>query len=93
MPVYIAHYKSPNGSSQVSGVFEFSSSHRAGSKQNMHDARMCMLESYGNEAVAWIIDSIEAKKSDDVRSDHQMELDFREPAEHRPKKCIVRGFK
>lgn len=52
MPVYIAHYKSPNGSSQVSGVFEFSSSHRAGSKQNMHDARMCMLESYGNEAVA-----------------------------------------
>ncbi|MDO5358007.1 MAG: hypothetical protein Q4E80_01275 [Slackia faecicanis] len=93
MPTYIAHYKSPNGSTQVSGVFEFESTHRAGSKQNMHDARMCMLQSYGNEAVAWQIDAIEAKKADEARSDHQMQLDFREPAEHKPKKRIVRGFK
>ena len=63
MPTYIAHYKSPNGTAQVSGVFEFESSHRAGSKQNMHDARMCMLQAYGNEAVAWQIDSVESKKS------------------------------
>lgn len=93
MATYIAHYKSPNGSNPVSGVFEFTSVHRAGSKQNMHDARMCMLTSYGNEAVAWHIDSVEAKKADDVRGSHQMELDFREPSESRPKKRIVRGFK
>ena len=44
LATYIAHYKSPNGENPVSGVFEFSSSHRAGSKQNMHDARMCQLD-------------------------------------------------
>lgn len=93
MPLYVAHYKSPNGSTPVSGVFEFSSNHRAGSKQNMHDARMHMLQSYGNEAVAWQIDAVETKKADDARSDHQMQIDFRDPAEHRPKKRIVRGFK
>lgn len=93
MPTYIAHYKSPNGDNPISGVFEFTSSHRAGSKQNMHDARMRMLTTYGNEAVAWQIDSVESKKSDDTRSDHQMQLDFREPTEARPKKRIVRGFK
>lgn len=93
MATYIAHYKSPGGDNPVSGVFEFTSSHRAGSKQNMHDARMRMLSVYGNEAVAWNIDSVEAKKSDDVRGDHQMELDFREPTGDRPKKRIVRGFK
>ncbi len=93
MPVYIAHYRSPRGSNQTVGIFEFTSSHRLGSKQNMHDARMHMLTTYGNEAVAWQIDSIEPKKANDVRSDHQMELDFREPATHRPTKRIVRGFK
>lgn len=93
MATYIAHYKSPNGENPVSGVFEFTSSHRAGSKQNMHDARMCMLTSYGNEAVAWQIYSVEAKKADDTRSDHQLQLDFREPVEAKPKKRITRGFK
>ncbi len=92
MATYIAHYKSPGGANPVSGVFEFESAHRAGSKQNMHDARMRMLTVYGNEAVAWNIDSVESKKADDVRGDHQMELDFREPTEHH-KKRIVRGFK
>lgn len=92
MGSYIAHYKSPQSANPVSGVFEFTSSHRAGSKQNLHDARMCMLHSYGNVAVAWQIDSVEAKKSDDVRGDHQMELDFREPTEVH-KKRIQRGFK
>lgn len=93
MATYIAHYQSPNSANPVSGVFEFTSSHRAGSKQNMHDARMTMLMAYGNEAVAWSIDSVESKKSDDVRGDHQMQLDFREPTDPKPKKRIVRGFK
>lgn len=93
MPTYIAHYKSPNGMDRASGVFEFTSEHRAGSKQNIHDARMCMLEAYGNEAVAWQIDSVEVKKADDIRGDHQMQIDFREAPEHKPKKRIVRGFK
>lgn len=91
MGTYIAHYRSPIGENPVSGVFEFSSEHRAGSKQNMHDARMSMLTAYGNEAVAWNIDSVEAKKADSPVGDHQMELDFREPAESR-KRRIKRGF-
>ena len=93
MTLYIAHYISPSGDNPASGIFEFTSTHRAGSKQNMHDARMHMLTTYGNEAVTWRIDSIEAKKADDARSDNQLVMDFREPSAHRPKKRIVRGFK
>lgn len=91
MGTYVAHYKSPVGANPVSGVFEFKSDHRAGSKQNLHDARMSMLTTYGNEAVSWHIDSVEAKKAVDKRSDNQMEIDFREPVEQH-KRRIKRGF-
>ncbi len=93
MATYIAHYQSPAGNNPVSGVFEFESDHRANSKQNMHDARMKMLSAYGREAVSWLIDSIETKKSDEVRTDNQLELDFREPTQTRVKRTVQRGFK
>ena len=93
MTVYIAHYKSPTGANPVSGVFEFESEHRANSKQNVYDARMKMLSTYGREAVAWQIDSIEMKKADEIRTDNQMELDFREAKKTRVKRSVQRGFK
>ena len=93
MKTYIAHYKSPVGANPVSGVFEFDSDHRANSKQNLYDARMKMLSTYGSEAVTWRIDNVESKKADEVRTDHQMELDFREAVTHRQKHTVQRGFK
>ena len=46
-----------------------------------------MLETYGKEAVSWVIDSVELKKEKDTRPDGQMELDFREPQKKkRPRK-------
>ncbi|ACV21097.1 hypothetical protein [Slackia heliotrinireducens] len=94
MATYTAHYRSPNGDTPVSGVFDFESAHRAGSKGNMHDARLKMLESYGNEAVAWIIDEVKTKKANakDAQLDHQMQLDFREEPEHKVRKRVKRGF-
>ena len=92
MKTYIAHYMSPNGANPVSGVFEFESDHRINSKHNMSDARMKMLSDYGSEAVAWRIDSIEVKKADEIRTDHQMEFDFRESVTHRQKHTVKRGF-
>ena len=93
MATYVAHYKSPRTDQPVSGSFEFESEHRAGSKQNMHDARMHMLTMYGNEAVTWNIDSVEQKRASSQTMDGQMELDFREPAEQpkRRRKTVDRG--
>ena len=61
MAVYIAHYRSPQNENPTSGSFEFESEHRAGSKQNLRDARMHMLVAYGNEAVTWNIDDVQVK--------------------------------
>ena len=89
MAEFIAHYRSPDGSSQrAKGMFEFTSSSRIGSKANMHDVRVHMLELFGNEALAWTIDSIE-RKSTGGKADHadgQLELDFRDPATHPERK-------
>ena len=84
MQSYIAHYRSPAASdSRASGLFEFESEHRAGSKANEHDARMRMLELYGKEAVSWMIDDIELKRSSDAQSDGQLQMDFRPPKAER----------
>lgn len=87
MQTYIAHYTSPKHSESATGVFEYQSTSRANTKKNLHDARMKMLETYGKDAVSWVIDSVELKKEKDVRADGQMELDFREaPKKKRPRK-------
>lgn len=87
MQRYVAHYISPAKGASATGIFEFDSSARAGSKANLHDARIAMLERFGKDAVSWVIDSVERKKADDTRCDNQMEFDFREPVrKKRPRK-------
>ena len=86
MTAYIAHYLSPAASdARAAGFFEFESSSRAGSKDNLHDARLTMLELYGKDAASWTIDSVEKKKAHDDSLDGQLELDFR-PEKNRRRK-------
>lgn len=97
MPIFVARYKSPNASQEhVTGVFEFESAARLGSKANAHDARCKMLELYGNDALTWSVEKIEhkAKRPSKSQTDGQMELDFREPSKatrHR-RKSTKRGL-
>lgn len=87
MQTYIAHYRSLNASSdRAKGLFEFESEARMGTKANMHDARVRMLEIFGSEAVPWTIDKIEKKKATESRNDGQLELDFRAPKPERKRK-------
>ena len=84
MQTYIAHYQSPHASaSRAKGQFEFESESRAGSKGNQRDARLKMLELYGNEALSWSIGRIERKTAKSDASDGQLQLDFRAPAPER----------
>lgn len=84
MQTYIAHYRSPVASdARASGLFEFESDARAGSKGNVRDARLKMLELYGKEAVSWNIDKIERKRASVQVQDGQLELDFRPPKAER----------
>ena len=93
MTIYVAHYKSPRNENPVSGTVEFESENRAGSKRNMHDARMEMLSRFGSEAVSWNIDKVETKKSRGSEADGQMQLDFREPTTPRKRRpSIKRGL-
>ena len=59
------------------GVFEFESDARAGSKDNLHDARMKMLEIFGKDAVSWDIERVEKKTAKTETLDGQLTLDFR----------------
>ena len=94
MATYIGHYRSPNsGAERAMGLFEFESEHKAGSKANLHDARMAMLEQFGNVAVPWIITDVEiARGAAAAQTDGQLQLDFREPLKQtRVKRTIDRG--
>lgn len=83
MPVYIAHYKSLDSSTDhVSGSFEFESTSRLGTKANAHDARLEMLERFGNTALSWSITEIERRRAN-AEIDGQQELDFRNPSKKR----------
>ena len=63
MQTYIAHYRSPAASdARATGLFEFQSDARAGTKANSRDARLRMLELYGKDAVSWTVDRVERKK-------------------------------
>lgn len=88
MAFYIAHYTSLNAdTNRVRGLFEFESSSKLNSKQNARDARLAMLEKFGNEALSWQIYKIEREKKAEAKIDGQLELDFRGPA---PKKRKAR---
>ena len=92
MKTYKAHYVSPHGANPVNGTFEFESEHNAGSKKNATDARIKMLEEFGNEAVSWLIDSIELVSGTEEASDYfQPQLDFREPKKVRKRRTFERG--
>lgn len=84
---YVAHYASPVTTSPVKGFFEFESIHRASSKLNRHDARIRMLEIYGQDAVSWVIDSVKIKRKNDKVCSDQLELDFREPKKPRKRRA------
>lgn len=84
MQVYIAHYQSPVAADvRGMGLFEFESSSRAGTKANLRDARLKMLELYGQDALPWNIDRVERKKAVAASCDEQLELDFRAPKPQR----------
>ena len=51
----------------------------------MQDARIKMLEKFGNDAISWQIINIEKKKKTDVRPNGQLELDFRDPVKKKRK--------
>lgn len=85
--MFLAHYRSLDANSKrARGLFEFESNSRLGSKANMHDARVKMLELYGNDALSWSIEKVERKKQGSEMSDGQLELDFREPKKQRKRK-------
>lgn len=64
MRKYIASYASPSKSSvRESGSLEFYSDFRAGSRANVRDARIQMLEKFGKDATPWIIVKIERAKT------------------------------
>ena len=89
MGKFIAHYHSlDTQSSRARGLFEFESEGRLASKANAHDARVRMLELFGNDALAWQIEKIEraGNANSKGQADGQLELDFREPAQEPPKR-------
>lgn len=89
MATYIAHYRSPNASAdRAMGVFEFDSASHAGSKANVHDARIRMLELHGSKAVSWVIEKVEIKRDAKGAAplDGQLALDFREPAQEKKRR-------
>lgn len=85
--VYIAHYRSLDSAAEhISGLFEFESTARLGTKANAHDARMRMLEEFGNAALSWNIYQIDRKRADAQQIDGQQQLDFRKPVRRRKPK-------
>ena len=92
MKTYRAHYKSPHGANPVNGTFEFESDAKAGSRQNATDARIKMLEVFGNDAVSWTIDNIELVSGAEEATEFvQLQLDFREPKKTRKRHIFERG--
>jgi len=87
MTAYLAHYRSPVAAGvRGSGVFEFDSDARAGSKENQHDARMRMLELFGKDAASWSIEKIERKTAKNEMLDGQLTLDFRPEKKRRKRR-------
>ncbi len=92
MKTYRAHYKSPRDANPVNGSFEFESDAKSGSKQNRTDARIKMLELFGNKAVSWQIDTVELVGETEAAAEYvQPQLDFREPQKQRKHHTFERG--
>lgn len=93
MARYRATIVSPKGAAPATSVIEFDSEHRAGSKQNIQDARYKMLELHGAEAVAWTVKDVERVPEREVADDapaEQLMLDFREPTQPRKRRPRVK---
>lgn len=92
MTLYRATIVSPQGAAPASSVIEFESEHRAGSKQNIQDARYKMLELHGNEALAWTVKDVEKVPEKESGAGEQLMLDFREPTKTRKRRTVKRGI-
>lgn len=95
MTKYRAKIVSPLGSAPASSSIEFESEARAGSKQNIQDARYKMLELHGSEAISWTVTDIErVPESGQGEIEEQLMLDFREPTEEpkRKRRSVKRGI-
>jgi len=91
---YRATIVSPKGANPTTSIIEFESDARAGSKQNLQDARYKMLELHGSEAISWSVKDIERiSESAPAGVQEQMQLDFREPTQPRKRKIrtVKRG--
>ncbi|MBO7674725.1 MAG: hypothetical protein J6S63_06910 [Atopobiaceae bacterium] len=87
MATYLAYYQSPAAADvRGSGVFEFESDARANSKDNLRDARMKMLETFGKDAASWTIGKVERKTASSEPLDGQLTLDFRPEKKRRRKR-------
>ena len=87
MTTYLAHYRSPAAADvRGSGVFEFQSEARANTKENMRDARLKMLETFGRDAASWNIEKIEKKTAKTDALDGQLAFDFRPEKKRRRKR-------
>ena len=95
MTRYRATIVSPKGAAPKSSVIEFESEHRAGSKQNLQDARYKMLELHGSEALSWNIKDIEkVTENESAGVAEQLMLDFREKIKKKKRKrrTVKRGI-
>lgn len=90
---YRATIVSPRGETPKTSTIEFESEHRAGSRQNIQDARYKMLEIHGKEAVAWTVKEVE-RADESVQGQEQLMLDFRDPVEppKRKRRTVKRGI-
>lgn len=88
---YRAHYKSPAGADPVNGEFDYESEKRAGTKGNLTDARIRMLELFGKDALSWTIDKTELVSAVSSTEYVQPQLDFREPKKVRKHHTFDRG--
>lgn len=87
MTTYLAHYQSPAAADvRGSGVFEFESDARTGSKDNLRDARLKMLEIFGKDAASWKIEKVERKTVKSEALDGQLTLDFRPQKKRRKRR-------
>jgi hypothetical protein len=87
MTTYLAHYKSPAAADvRGAGVFEFESDARANTKDNLRDARLKMLETFGKDAASWNIEKVEKKTAKSEALDGQLTLDFRPEKKRRRKR-------
>ncbi|HAM15131.1 MAG TPA: hypothetical protein DCP91_04605 [Eggerthellaceae bacterium] len=87
MTTYLAHYQSPAAADvRGSGVFEFDSDARMGTKDNQRDARLRMLDIFGKDAASWNITKVERKTANSDVIDGQLALDFRPEKKRRKRR-------